>query len=414
MARTAIHEIPSYRLHKPKGLAVVRLNGRDIYLGKYGSPESKASYDRVIAEWLANGKQLPPPSSHELLPQSSVTVNDLILAFMQHAKGYYVKNGEPTGEIPNMKESLRPVAILYGTEPVTRFTPTAFKTVRQGMIDSGISRNVINARINRIRRVFKWGVENELVPSAVLFALQAVAALKRGRTVARETDPVEPVADKLVEPVLKVVSRQIAAMIRLQRITGMRPNEVTAMRRGDIDMTDKTWVYVPASHKTEHHGRSRRIYLGPRAQEVLKPFFPSEPDAYLFSPLAAVEELRAEQRANRKTPMTPSHAARRRKVKPERSPGSRYDTNSYAYAIARGCERAFPPPEHFNEEQREAWRLEHRWSPNQLRHTAATELRREFGIEAARVVLGHTTPACTMIYAERDEKAAANIMSQVG
>lgn len=131
MARTAIHEIPSYRLHKPKGLAVVRLNGRDIYLGKYGTPESKASYDRVIAEWFANGKQLPPPSSHQPLPQSSVTVNDLILAFMQHAKAYYVKNGQPTGEIPNMKEALRPVAILYGTEPVTRFTPTAF--TRTGM-----------------------------------------------------------------------------------------------------------------------------------------------------------------------------------------------------------------------------------------------------------------------------------------
>lgn len=414
MARTAIHEIPSYRLHKPKGLAVVRLNGRDIYLGKYGTPASKASYDRVIAEWLANGKQLPPPSSREPLPQSSVTVNDLILAFMEHAKGYYVKNGQPTGEIPNLKEALRPLTTLYGLSPVTQFTPSALKAVRQSIVDSGVCRNVVNARVNRIRRMFKWGVESEMVPSAVLFALQAVSPLKRGRTEAPETKPVEPVADELVEPVLRVVSRQIAAMIRLQRITGMRPNEVTAMRRGDIDMSGKTWTYVPASHKTEHHGRSRRIYLGPRAQEVLKPFLASEPDRYLFSPLAAVEELRAEQRANRKSPMTPSQAARRRKTKPQRKPGDRYDTNSYAYAIARGCERAFPPPKKLSDEQRETWRLSHRWSPNQLRHTAATELRREFGIEAARLILGHSDAAVTMIYAERDEEAAATIMSKVG
>lgn len=414
MARTHSHELPSYRLHKPKGLAVVRLNGRDIYLGPYGTPESRTAYERVIAEWLANGKQLPANRPIETVTHNAFTVNDLILAFMEHAKAYYVKNGQPTGEIPNLKEALRPAATLYGTSAVTQFTPSALKAVRQSIVDSGVCRNVVNNRVNRIRRMFKWGVESELVPSSVLFALQAVSPLKRGRTEARETKPVEPVADELVEPVLKVVSRQIAAMIQLQRITGMRPNEVTAMRQGDIDMSDKTWIYVPASHKTEHHGRSRRIYLGPRAQEVLKPFLDSVPEAYLFSPEAAVEELRAEQRANRRTPMTPSHAARRRKSKPQRKPGSRYDTSSYAYAIARGCERAFPPPETLTEEQREAWRLSHRWSPNQLRHTAATELRKEFGIEAARVVLGHTSPAVTMIYAAADEKAAAKIMSQVG
>lgn len=414
MARTHSHELPSYRLHKPKGLAVVRLNGRDIYLGRYGSSESRTAYERVIAEWLSNGKQLPPTSPAAISPEGTLTVNDLILAFMEHAKTYYVKNGEPTGELPNLKEALRPLAILYGPSAVAQFSPSALKAVRQTIVDSGVCRNVVNARVNRIRRMFKWGVENELVPSGVLFALQAISPLKRGRTDAPETKPVEPARDELIEPVLKVVSRQVAAMIQLQRITGMRPNEVTAMRLSDIDRKDPTWVYVPASHKTEHHGRSRRIYLGPRAQAVLAPFFGVKVDAYLFSPTDAVEELRESQRANRKTPMTPSQAARRRKNRPQRKPGLRYDTSSYAYAIARGCERAFPPPKTLNEKQRETWRLQHRWSPNQLRHTAATELRRQFGIEAARVVLGHTSPAVTMIYAAADETAAAEIMTRVG
>ena len=414
MARTHSHELPSYRLHKPKGLAVVRLNGRDIYLGKYGTAESKTAYERVITEWLANGKRLPPERTIAASSSNATTVNDLILAFMEHAKAYYVKNGRPTGEIPNLKEALRPVAILYGTTAVAHFTPSALKAVRQSIVDTGVCRNVVNNRVNRIRRMFKWGVESELVPSGVLFALQAVSPLKRGRTEARETKPVEPVRDELIEPVLRVVSRQIAAMIQLQRITGMRPNEVTAMREGDIDKSESTWVFVPASHKTEHHGRSRRIYIGPRGQTVLKPFLGGDPTAYLFSPADVVEELRTVQKANRKTPMTPSHAARKRRAKPLRRPGSRYDTGSYAYAIARGCERAFPPPKKFTEEQRETWRLQHRWSPNQLRHTAATELRREFGIEAARVILGHTSPAVTMIYAAADEKAAAAIMGKVG
>ena len=51
--------VPSYRLHKPSGRAVVRLNGRDIYLGKHGTPESHAEYERVISQWLANQRIAP-------------------------------------------------------------------------------------------------------------------------------------------------------------------------------------------------------------------------------------------------------------------------------------------------------------------------------------------------------------------
>src|SRR5262249_23440196 len=48
--------VPSYRLHKPTGLAVVSIGGRDVYLGKHESSESRAEYDRIIAEWLATGR----------------------------------------------------------------------------------------------------------------------------------------------------------------------------------------------------------------------------------------------------------------------------------------------------------------------------------------------------------------------
>lgn len=192
MARTHSHELPSYRLHKPKGLAVVRLNGRDIYLGPYGTPESRTAYERVIAEWLANGKQLPASRPIETLTHNAFTVNDLILAFMEHAKAYYVKNGQPTGEIPNLKEALRPVATLYGTSAVTQFTPSALKAVRQSIVDSGVCRNVVNNRVNRIRRMFKWGVESELVPSSVLFALQAVSPPRRGPDLSPEPAEIRP------------------------------------------------------------------------------------------------------------------------------------------------------------------------------------------------------------------------------
>jgi hypothetical protein len=49
---------PSYRLHKPSGQAVVTLGGRDVYLGKFETPESRAEYDRVVAEWLQGDVEL--------------------------------------------------------------------------------------------------------------------------------------------------------------------------------------------------------------------------------------------------------------------------------------------------------------------------------------------------------------------
>ena len=56
-------KLPSYRHHKSDGRAVVTLNGRDVYLGRFGTPESRAEYDRLIAQWLASGRPPPPRPS---------------------------------------------------------------------------------------------------------------------------------------------------------------------------------------------------------------------------------------------------------------------------------------------------------------------------------------------------------------
>ena len=59
-------------------------------------------------------------------------------------------------------------------------------------------------------------------------------------------------------------------------------------------------------------------------------------------------------------------------------------------------------------------RLVPRWSPHKLRHCCATRLRREFGLDTARAVLGHTSPAVTEIYAELDERKASLAMAEIG
>ena len=159
--------IPKCRLHRPTGLGVVRLNGHDIYLGLYGTPQSQQKYERVVAEWLANGRVLPVRSP-TAAPTNGLAMCELTLAYLEHARRYYVKNGKSTGEYENVGDALRPVAALFDKTPVSTFGPQSLKAVRDSMIRSNLARTVINCRINRIRRMVKWGIENQLVEPAVL------------------------------------------------------------------------------------------------------------------------------------------------------------------------------------------------------------------------------------------------------
>ena len=146
--------------------------------------------------------------------------------------------------------------------------------------------------------------------------------------------------------------------------------------------------------------------------------------AYLFSPKEAMEEYQAARRRGRKTPMTPSQRTRKRKAKPRKLAGDRYDSRAYAHAVARACDRAFPHPTLSKARRRgltaeqaaelERWHRDHRWHHHQLRHSAGTFLRRECGMDTARAVLGHSDLATTAIYAERDATLADAAMERFG
>ncbi|MEZ6235856.1 MAG: hypothetical protein R3B68_16875 [Phycisphaerales bacterium] len=125
----AKQKIPSYRLHKAWGLAVVRLDGKDIYLGKHGSPESRAEYNRVIAEWLTSRRAalLAEPGSG---PPPDLTVAELVDGFFEWADGYYVKNGRPTSEINALNDAVRPLVKLYGLTRAADFGPLALNPLR--------------------------------------------------------------------------------------------------------------------------------------------------------------------------------------------------------------------------------------------------------------------------------------------
>ncbi len=410
MPKTLHPRVPSYRRHRPSGQALVTLNGHDFYLGRWRTAGSRREYDRLIAEWLAADRQLT--GEHDV---DDLTVTELIARYFRFAKRYYRKAGESTGETENIRYALRPMRRLYGRTAASAFKPTALRAVRLKMIELGWARTHVNRQVDRIRRMFKWAVSHDLVPPDVYHGLQAVAGLRKGRCDAREPEPVRPVADAVVDATLPHVSPTVAAMIQLQRLTGMRSAELVIMRGCDLDTSGKVWTYVPATHKTEHHGHGKTICLGPRAQAIIRPLLKADLGDYLFSPRESETERRRDRHRQRKTPLScGNRPGTNRKRGAKRRPRDRYATDTYRRAIDRGCAKAFPPPDGLTTEQLTTWKRDHRWHPHQLRHSAATRLRKEYGLEAARVVLGHRSAAITELYAEVDQSKAIEIMAAVG
>lgn len=414
--------IPSYRLHKASGQAVVTLNGRDVYLGKINTKASRTEYARVIGEWESNGRNLPPANI-----ENDITINTMIERFWIFAEEYYCNpDGTPSRERDNYRSPLQLMINTYGLILAKDFGPMSLKAVRDSMIQAGWSRKNINRQINRLRYVFKWAGSMELIPISVYQSLQTIDGLKRGRSKAVESQEVKPVPLAYVDAVQDYVSPQIWAMIQLQLLTGARPGEIMIMRAIDIDASGKVWMYKPKEHKTSYIEHERLIYLGPRAQNIIMPYMSNKPvDWYLFSPADAEQDRRMQIHALRITPMNcGNRPGSNRKRKPNRKPRDHYDVNSYRRAIQRACDRAFPHPEYASmkstdltvsqREELKAWQKDHHWSPNQLRHNRATELRKEFGIDAARIILGHSSPQVTEIYAELDHAKAEEIMAQVG
>lgn len=413
--------IPVYRLHKQSGQAIVTVRTadgkrRDITLGEYGSPESKAEYERIIADYrLGTGIAARTNGGGA----QSYTINELLIQYVRHAEGYYRHpDGTPTRAADNVKDAVRPLRLLFGHTPAKEFGPLDLKTIQRVMVENGLSRKVVNQRIGRVRQFFKWAASEELIPATVHSALQTVRELRRGRTAAKETEPVKPPPAGHVERTLPFVRPAVGALIRLQLLTGARAGELVVMKAEDIDRSGDVWVYRPGSHKGSWREKPREIWVGPQAQQLLAPWLLKAGDGFVFSPAREEAERQAERAAKRKTPPYPSHmkrnAAKRVGAKRKRPPKERYTTTTYRRAIERACDRAFQPPDDLTPSELKAWRAKHRWSPHQLRHAAATELRKQFGIETARIILGHSKAVTTEIYAEIDRAKAMTVVQQVG
>ena len=377
---------PKLRRHSG-GQGFVELNGRRNYLGRFDLPKTQQRYHQLIAEWVAGGRQAP-------IDPEDLTVVELCDRFMTHADSYYRRpDGTQTSTPSNYLVAIRPLRKLYGPTPAKDFGPKALKAVRQDLVEGGCSRGVVNQAINLVRAIFRWGVAEEIIPAGILAALTAVAPLHRGRSDARETDPVLPVSEADINAIRPYVSRQVWALVQLQLLTAARPGELLKLRPVDLDTTDAVWKVTLEMHKTAHHGRQRILPFGPKAQAIIREFLAGRRvDACLFSPREAEQERASRCPTHRRPGQTTVPRATERRM------GDHYTTGSYRRAIARACDEAGIDG----------------WTPHRLRHTAATAIRKRFGLEAAQVMLGHAQADVTQVYAEVNRDRAFEVAAQIG
>jgi integrase len=349
--------VPAYLFHKPTGQARVRIAGRDFYLGPFGSDDSRRKYGELVAKF-AGGRLVDPVAISPDPADPGPAVAVLWLAYLDFAERHYTKNGKPTAELDCLKSAMKPVVELYGLLPIRDFGPMQLKAARNAMVAKGWTRNYVNKSVCRVRRVVRWGIENDMVEPVTLQRLEAVAGLSAGKTEAKDRPKREAVPMANVEAVKAFVSPLVRDLMDLQLLTGCRPGELLMLTTGMIDRTGGVWVAALADHKTVGHGKTRRLYFGPKAQLVLAKYLKADPAAKLFK-------------------ITRSH---------------------YGNRVTTACETLGIP----------------RFSPHWLRHNVTTTVRDQFGIESAQALAGHSKPDMTARYSTKMDKLAYDVVAKIG
>lgn len=407
-ARTpqAPFKTPSLRFHKATGTWRITIGGQDRYLGK----DPKIARQRahaLLADYLAEGPT-------EIPGASEITLSELVgLYLTRHCAEYYKNSPE---HVEWVRRILGAFADVYGAELASTITPKRLKTYRDILIDGGFfrgkvkeaklpCRKTINEKTSLIKRLFRWGVSEELVKESVWRSLESVENLHAGRSRAGESRVVRPVLWEHVEATLPYLSRPARGLVLLCWHTGCRIGELTPLRAVDINMSGPVWEYRPTRHKNQWRGAGfeRVIPFGPEAQKVIKEFIGirgvHQP---LFSPKDVYQE-RQEKRSGDGRREDQVHVP-----KTDRTLSEEYDSKVLTHSIRRAVDTA-------NVKRKVQGLTEiPRWTIHQVRHSYATRVRRTYGLEQARIALGHSDASVTLIYAEADQEISRTIAASIG
>lgn len=333
-----------------RGRAFAWHRGKRIYFGVAGTDEADRNYDRFIRSLTGEPTPSVPNALHGIGDGGITDSGGTGKVLVSELTACYMKHVAPRLDHSHLLHFRYTIGFLVGTYGeifVNDFSPKKLKLTRLRMIESGrLCRKTVNDYTRRIVQMFSWGCEEEWVEPNVVSALREVKSLRKGEPGTFDNPPRKEVSDDIVRRTLPFMSPTVAAMVQIQRMTGMRPSELCTMTVGDIDKTrdPELWYYVPEKQKTEEHIGKQPIPLGKPEQTLLEPYLKGKkPSAAVFSPSTAMTEWHAERRKNRKTAVPPSQQKReeqRAKKPAERQPGEFYDRNSYRTVVANGsCER---------------------------------------------------------------------------
>jgi len=405
MGRRKNGEAPQIRFHAHSGQARVRINGQVIYLGRFGSPEANAAYHRLLAEWHATSGNVtvpeaaPAPSRRRRRPAAAeptasaavapapagLTLAEVCVMWIADSEQRYTrKDGTQSSTIHECRMIVRALE-ADGGMPAAAFKAKALVAVQRRLVDEGRPRTTVNRIVKGIRRMFRWATVNEFVPDGLVHALEAVEPLRPGQTEAPELEPVVDVADEHVERTLAAMPRVPRDLLRFIRLVGCRPGEACMIRPCDVDTAGPVWRWTLPKHKNTWRGHARVVLIGPKAQAVLRPYLKRRPERYCFSPVESERE-RLKYLGRKEV------AARLAMCKES------YSVSSLGCGIKRAAKRAKVPA----------------WTTMQLRHTAATEAREAFGLDAAQARLGHKSADITQVYASVTQKRAMQVAVALG
>ena len=209
-----------------------------------------------------------------------------------------------------------------------------------------------NRFVTSIRRVFKWGILLDYVSSFTSYELTLIPPLVEGDKRCRKNAPRTAVPEEHIRAVLPFLSTMYADMLWLQYRLGLRPSEICALCARYIDFHWKIgmWLYAPTKHKTAGKGKEKPSIFDKECQEIVQKYLPDD--------LTSDKPLFINRRRN---PVHPGVFGKAIKAAIDK-----HGLNKFVLY--------------------------------QARHTACTEISKEFGRGHAKAFLGHSSEQMTGHY----------------
>jgi integrase len=365
----------------------------------------------LLASLLTAGAPQGAPAS---APVDCLSLRTLAAKFLEDARQKFapVEGQLDTGTYSRHRRALDLICEMYGELPADRIRAAQVHEFRLELIrrvkQSGkqISTAYVNKMVQSIKVCYKTLQLWEDVPHEVAAVVRDVPPLKPTEYGTVVHDRIEDVSIETVLRTLPYLPRVLADMVKIQMLTGMRPNELHRLRPRDLRRDGDGMFYEPTHHKTVKHGKRKVIALPAEAIRILQPYLSDRrPEDYCFSPADSEARRRAEgkilRQAGRK--LTAKEKARIYKIRGQDVTSKSYNKDTYRRAIARAIEAANAAGD----------RIEH-WHPYQIRHQYGT-LASQAGADALAIAdaLGHADTRTTARYIHNERKNALRVANAV-